>query len=507
MISIFPLAYTELALRTVALTAIWLLWATCPGSAAVLGQQRIETKTSNPSNDLQKGIELLEEKKYAEARQAFMIAIRRNPSSAKCFFYLAMAEDRLHDLPSAEKHLRVALDLDPRSGSVLYNLGVLLLEEKKSREAIRYLERAAETSSQGPELSVNLIRAYLEEGNQTRALELAQSARRRYTTATFCLTLGEVLLSYGLTAQARSLLEDANRAQPGKMEIVLPLTRACLEEGDSPAAREALSSIKQSGETDAEYHMLLAQSYLLANDKEKVLAEASRAVDLSHDNPLYLLRQARFYQKFGHQDKALGVLAKAARLAPDLPDIPYSIGVSQFIADDFAQAAHYAGEAARLDPRYDRALFLQGIALFAMSKDNEAERLLRQAIRLKPRNPFYHCFEGMLLSSESRDAEAEQRFRTALEIYPSYALAHYRLGQILERKGEYAQARLELEKAIALQPQLTEAYFPLGHLYMRLGEKAKAQQALAAFRNRRAEELSERQEILRQVRQTFDTGR
>jgi Flp pilus assembly protein TadD len=49
------------------------------------------------------------------------------------FFYLGMAEFNLHNLAAAEKALRPALELDPRGASVLYNLGVLLLEENKPR--------------------------------------------------------------------------------------------------------------------------------------------------------------------------------------------------------------------------------------------------------------------------------------------------------------------------------------------------------------------------------------
>jgi tetratricopeptide (TPR) repeat protein len=75
-------------------------------------------------------------------------------------------------------------------------------------------------------------------------------------------------------------------------------------------------------------------------------------------------------------------------LAPDLPDIPYSIAVSYFIADDFEQAASYVSQAIRLDPKDDRALFLLGISLFSKNKMQEAEKYLDQAIRLKPQNPF-----------------------------------------------------------------------------------------------------------------------
>ena len=53
-----------------------------------------------------------------------------------------------------------------------------------------------------------------------------------------------------------------------------------------PAAREVLSSVERSSENNAGYHLLLARSYLLADDKEKALAEVNRGVALSPDDPL-----------------------------------------------------------------------------------------------------------------------------------------------------------------------------------------------------------------------------
>ena len=484
--------------------ALSLLLVICLFFDLVRGRAQEATGLPRGPSDLQQGIELFQNGKYPEARQALQAAAQRTPASSKSFFYLALTEDRLNERALAEQHLRRALELDPHSGSVLYDLGVLLLEEKKSREAIPYLEKAGKTGAQTPELSINLVRAYLDEGRKAQALALAGSARRRYTSAAFNLTLGEVLLSYGLSAEARDLLQDANRADPGRLEIVLPLSRACLQEKDFRAAQAALSSVERAGQNDPEFHALLAQSYVLSNDKDQALAEMGRAVALSSDNPLYLLREARYYQKYGNQTRALEILAKAARLAPNLPDIPYSIAISHFIADEYVEAARYAAEAVHLAPADDRAIFLQGISLFAML-DKRAEALLLQAIHLKPRNPFYQCFEGMLLATEDRISEAEQRLRIALDLYPSYALAHYQLGRLLERERKYPEARVHLEKAVALGPELTEAYFVLAHVYMRVGEKDKAQQAMATFKSHRAEEFSERQEILRRAAGAFES--
>ena len=95
-------------------------------------------------------------------------------------------------------------------------------------------------------------------------------------------------------------------------------------------------------------------------------------------NPAYLLTLGRYYQKYGNQQKALAAIEKAARLAPDLPEIPYSFAVSYFIADQFEEASKYVERALEIDPKFDRALFLLGISRFAMGKFSEAETLLNR---------------------------------------------------------------------------------------------------------------------------------
>ena len=474
----------------------------------------------SPSREasLEKGINLFEEKRYAQARDELLRAVRADPRSARAFFYLGLTELQLGDVSSAAESFRQSTALDPQSSNAFYNLGVLLLENKKAREAIPYLERANQLGPASAALSVNLVRAYLRAGETDHAVEVARTSAARFRDLpSFHLGAGEAFLDQGLSSQARGFLEEANRLAPSELEIVLPLAEVYLRQRDPGRALAALHTIEKKAQRIAQYHYLLAQSYFEADQipsgktaadrpeeqlatSERTFSEIDQAIRLDPQNPLYLLTLGRFYQKDGRQQKALNILEQAESLSPKLPDVPYSIAVSYLIAGDFQRTKEYVQRALALDPAYDRAVFLLGISDFALFRYEDAERVLVEALRLNPKNHYGECFCGMVLLSEEKLAEAEKHLRRSLALEPSYALAHYQLGRLLAREGHDETARTELEQAIALEPNLYEAYYPLGHVLERLGHKAEAAQALQTFQRYRATSYSEGQELLRQMR-------
>ena len=194
-------SHDPMALRILFLTLIYMSLAT-----ALKASQASAADEKEKNVSLAKGVGLLEEKRYPEARQEFLDATRRDPGSAEAFFYLGVAELHLGNAPAAERCLRHALELNPQSVNTLYNLGVLLLDQKKPRQAIPYLEKASQAGPPSPELSVNLIGAYLDSGNKDRALEVARSTARKFEgQPAFDLALGKCFLAHNLPAEARGL--------------------------------------------------------------------------------------------------------------------------------------------------------------------------------------------------------------------------------------------------------------------------------------------------------------
>jgi tetratricopeptide (TPR) repeat protein len=112
----------------------------------------------------------------------------------------------------------------------------------------------------------------------------------------------------------------------------------------------------------------------------------------------------------------------------------------------------------------------------------------------------------MVLSEQGRLRDAEGYFGKALKIFPAYALAHYQLGRVHLRNGGNQEARRELEVAVSLQQQFPEAWYQLGQVYRKLGMKSEAVVALERFKQYRTADYSEREQLLRQLRETVQSG-
>lgn len=449
---------------------------------------------------LRTGNALLQQGRYEEARREFARVTHEHPAAAPAFVLLGVAQMQLNDRHAARVSLRHALELDPRSVNALYNLGVLALDEDRPGEAITYLEKAARLGPASPELAVNLVRAHLGTGDRKGGLRVAENARKAFKDSpALHLALGNSFLAHGMASEAAASLKAASALAPSQPEILLPLADACLQLSDLSCANDALS---KTGADTAEVHFLKGKAALLARRDDEGFQEIETAIQRAPGNLNYRLTLARYYQKYGQQQKAIAAFEQAEKLAPDAAEISYGLAVSYFIQDDFNRAAELSTRALRLNPGFDRAMFLLAISRFAKSQFREAEDLLGKALQLRPENAFYHCFQGMVRLATDRLSEASTSLREAIRLQPAYALAHYQLGRLLLRMRNYPEARTELEHAVSLQPDLGEAYYQLGLVYRHLGENQKAAAALAEFQRFRKVEESERAEILRQAQRS-----
>ncbi|PYT30373.1 MAG: hypothetical protein DMG58_14595 [Acidobacteria bacterium] len=474
----------------------------------VAGLCRAETAraTDSAGSDaqLRQGMELMRAQKYPEARRHFQRATEMNPQFSQAFFYLGMSALHMNDRAAAEASLRRAIKLEPAAVNALYNLGVLLLDDKKPADAAKYFEKAKQAGSLSAELAINLIRAHLEGGQTARAVAVAEEAGPQFAgVVEFDQMIGSLFLAHGVPGPACSALRAADRLEPQRLEIVLPLATACLESRDVATARAALARIREKASASPQYHALAARVHFVAGEKEAALEEMNAAVQLAPRDPVLLLTLGRYYQKYGEQQKAVAVFEKAAALDPKSAEIPYSLAVSFITAEDEPAAIAYLTKALALDPRFDRALFLLGSIHMAFDRPDKAEKPLAEALRLQPKNPFYLCFFGMLRAAQDRLDDAQTQFEQALTILPNYALVHFHLGRLLQKREQYAGAEAELERAVALAPEMAEAYYQLGLLLHKRGEKEKGDAALARFKALRDTEYSDRAVILKQLQDTL----
>lgn len=115
-----------------------------------------------------------------QAEVELRAARRLDPSFIPAYVNLADVHRMQGRDGEGERLLREALERSPENPDVSHALGLLLVRQKRMREALPQLERAATGSPEAPRYAYVYALALDSVGNSTRALEVLREARRRH---------------------------------------------------------------------------------------------------------------------------------------------------------------------------------------------------------------------------------------------------------------------------------------------------------------------------------------
>ena len=181
-----------------------------------------------------------------------------------------------------------------------------------------------------------------------------------------------------------------------------------------------------------------------------------------------LIALAHAANTHGKYDAAIGYGQQALRLAPDLPEALYNIGIAHAGLRHDTEASAVLMRVADLTSLNADAQNSIGLQLLEIGRFDEADRCLSRAIQLAPDFAFAYSNLGMLQIKRNRFSEAEQSFRKAIEIDPSISAAWANLAGVLNELGEFEESLTLSEKALELAYENTQAYINRGNSFMRL---------------------------------------
>jgi tetratricopeptide (TPR) repeat protein len=434
----------------------------------------------------------------ASSVQHYKSAIALEPSSYSARYNLALAYLREHRLQDGKLELEQALKIDPHQADAEYDLGLVLLELGDPLAAVAHLKNSRVLNARKPDVSFNIVRAYLEAGKVSMARSEADAAVRQLAgDVQWNVGIGQLFLKNGQPKEAVNYLQRAVVARPEDYAIRRQLAVAYLAARDPQPVLDLIEH-----PTTAEGHYLRGSAYYLIQSYQEAASESEKALLMEPDNLQALTLRIRLLQRAGEQATALGLANKAIALSPEWDEPYYLSGVSLFYIRHYSEASDRLARAVELNDRSARAHFLHGITLASQEKISEAEQAMKRAVALQPGNARFRCHLGILLMRKNDPSAAEQLFRQAVELAPRYALSHYQLGKLLARSDRFRAAVNEFEQAVELDPTLGSAYYQLSRMYARLGDKEKSSRALVEFQKLYQEQNSNESQDL-----TKDAGR
>jgi tetratricopeptide (TPR) repeat protein len=404
------------------------------------------------------GRSLLERREPGRAERHLRRAVQLEPRAIEALRLLAQAHEALRRGREAREDLLAILRVEPDDPPSLLALGRMALRQGDVPGAREWFHRYVRGAVDPPDAHVRVVFQWLEASEGQEALAAARigiesagpDPRLRFAEG---LALQE-LRRWSDSAEALAAIgTDAGELfVPARVALADALSRA----GRHAEAEKALDAALGAQPRDVR---LLAM-------RATVLDRAGRSPD-----SVALLRRA---------------IAERERIGdPDLPDLYTALGDSLLRSGRTSEAIATLRGALASRPRHEELLYALGIAYERAGQADVAMAQMRALLAVNPDHAEALNFLGYTYAEQGiRLEEAERLVRRALELKPRSGHVFDSLGWVLFRRGDHRKAVELLEQADSLAGPDTTILEHLGDAYRaaaRLGDAAQAyRRALAS---------------------------
>jgi len=323
---------------------------------------------------------------------------------------------------TTEEALRARVQREPDSLAANHDLGKLLVQEGRAREAIPYLERAAALNPGDYENAYALALANADAGNFDLARDKTQSLLARHDKA-----------------DLHHLLADVQEKLGNSLDAVREYQRAAELDSSEP------------------YLFDWGSELLLHHAPEPALEVFTKGNHLFPHSMRMLLGLGAAYFASDYSDQAVQRISQASDLNPNDP-VPYLFlgkmqSAENLPSDELVEKLHrfitLHPESAQANYYYAVSLWKRRNTTQDISSDSavatQIESLLNQAVHLDPKFGAAYLQLGILHSEQRNFTQAISDYRQAIQISPEMEEAHYRLAQAYRQTGETEKAKAELQ--------------------------------------------------------------
>lgn len=359
------------------------------------------------------------------------------------------------------------------------NRGLIALDEGDVDGAIAQFEGALAGGTAGPEMRLNLARAFLQKGDaaRTRALTteiLARDARNKQAL----VLLAGAAIDEDKYPEAEEHLRRAIGIDPSFALAHTKLGEVLQKEGrDDEALAELLASVAIAPLSPVEYNAIgnIHRRHGRIDQAIAAYRDALRADPqyIGAYNNLGLCLQER-----GRLSEAEALYTKALAIRPENAVLRNSMATLRSAQGNREAALAEVTRALAASPDWPVAQGNKATLLFAMGRIPEAKEAFARWVALEPENVEGRLGYALtLLATRDPDAAIAQ-LQEVIRRDASNLRAHVALGETFLKKGDLGRARAELEAAVGTGEPVARAWNSLAEVYSRLGLRSEAAAAL-----------------------------
>ncbi len=329
--------------------------------------------------------------------------------------HLARAEElvRQQKWDDAERELRAAARLDPRSALVHNNLGALYMQQQRFPQACEEFGAAARLDAALPDVQRNLGACFFQQNEFSRALEpLARAkaldprdVRTRYLAGYSALMLNRL-------DDAQTDLEAARAGAPEEERILFALVKLYQARSDQQRAGETFMQLKRAHPDSVFVHILLGESFDIQENWAAAIEEYRKALALAPGMPRLHFGLGYLLWASNQLQPAKAELQQELERNAGFPPALYYLADIALAEGDSAGAARLFERAVSGAPGCVDARIGYAKALLQTGRPQPALEQLEHARRIDPQAPDVYYWLGNVYRRINQPAKLDEAVRT-----------------------------------------------------------------------------------------------
>ena len=432
---------------------------------------------TSPSYHIERGRALALMGRTDEALQAARSAQRLAPGSTQPYLLMGQIYVGRGDSKAAREMLARAAELSATDAGPHLALGRLAQSEKNPDVALKEFDAALTANPKSIGAARAKVALLVQQKRTKEAIQFTEGlVQREPKNADFQTMLGSL---YGRERQwdkSSAAYRKAAELSPKAVEPRVGLAYAALSQGKDEEAITHLQAAVQQQPGNLLAVPMIAGLYDRLARYDQAISVLEAAVKADPRQPTFGLGIADMYLKKGRYDDAI---AKAGELLTANPDLAGArlIRGQALLAKGDANAIKDFVDVARANPKSAIAQYLLARAYVQSQRVAEAQAAYREAIRINPE--FKQAKTELALISGQKPDQGEQlkeieQLRAAVKANPKDLAARERLARRLLATGQVKPAHEELKAVLEIAPSHPDANLLMGRIAAQEGRRDDA---------------------------------
>ena len=262
----------------------------------------------------------------------------------------------------------------------------ILIEEGRKQDAVEFLLRELSLNGKRSGRRVQLAELYFELHDVKASFEQLRLALIDYPNDEgLLIRTAKMHLDSGDNEKALHYFLKTRRNVPRSALALKGISEVCCKSNQPQKALQIFSDFLRQKPQQADVLFARAQTYEHMNMLDESMADIESSLLLEPDNMEVLCSKGRLLKRSGQEMPARMVWASLSRMDPSADNLT-QIGLVNFRAGDFAQAALYFERAVFSEAHHGNALYHLALSYKKLGQNGKAKSICQQAIALLPEN-------------------------------------------------------------------------------------------------------------------------